>query len=270
MREKNLIYSIVESGTADIVLVYFIGTFAMLLLAGAIFFFFIVYQKRLLKKELEINKIKAEQQEEILRNTVQAQEKERKRIAQDLHDEVGAMLSVVKLNVGRIEKKVDDVKPRTLATETKLYLDDVITQVRRISRDLMPPSLEKLGLSFALEEMVTWINKSDQIKVDIFKSGDPFRVEAKKELAVFRIIQELVNNSLKHSNASKISIKIRFTDKYTAISVADNGVGFEVDKLESTGLGLKNLESRSELMGADYKLNSFPGRGTFAIIKLSK
>lgn len=259
-----------EPGTTDIVLVYFIGTFAMLLLAGAIFFFFIVYQKRLLKKELEINLIKAEQQEKILKNTVQEQEKERKRISQDLHDEVGAMLSVVKLNVGRIEKKIEDEKPRKLATETKLYLDEVITQVRRISRDLMPPSLEKLGLSFALEEMVTWINKSDQIKVYLSKSGEPFRFEIKKELAVFRIIQELVNNALKHSNATHISIKSRFTDKYLAVSVTDDGDGFEVEELESTGLGLKNLESRSDLMGAAYRLTSLPGKGTLAILKLSK
>lgn len=258
-----------EPGNADIVLVYFIGTFAMLLLAGAIFFFFIVYQKRLLKKELEINKIRADQQEEIIKNTVQAQEKERKRIAQDLHDEVGAMLSVVKLNVGRIEKKTVDAKPRQLATETKSYLDDVITQVRRISRDLMPPSLEKLGLSFALDELVRWINKSDQIKVEFSKRGEPFRLDIKKELAVFRITQELVNNALKHSGASQILIKLRFTEKYMAVSVADNGKGFDIDKLESNGLGLKNLESRSALMGGSYKLNSFPDKGTFAVLKLN-
>lgn len=258
-----------EPGNADIVLVYFIGTFAMLLLAGAIFFFFIVYQKRLLKKELEINKIKADQQEEILKNTVQAQEKERKRIARDLHDEVGAMLSVVKLNVSRIEKKVIDAKPRLLASETKTYLDDVITQVRRISRDLMPPSLEKLGLSFAVEEMVSWINKSDEIEIGFSKSGEPFRFDLKKELAVFRIIQELVNNALKHSKASQIIIKMRFAKNYIAVSVADNGVGFSIDKLENPGLGLKNLESRSELMGGDYKMKSYPGKGTFAVLKLS-
>lgn len=258
-----------EPGNADIVLVYFIGTFAMLLLAGAIFFFFIIYQKRLLKKELEINKIKADQQEEILKNTVQAQEKERKRIARDLHDEVGAMLSVVKLNVGRIEKKTVDANPRQLATETKSYLDDVITQVRRISRDLMPPSLEKLGVSFAVEEMVSWINKSEQIKVEFSNSGEPFRFDLKKELAVFRIIQELVNNALKHSKASQIFIKMRFAENYMAISVADNGVGFDIDKPGNSGLGLKNLESRSELMGGDYKMKSHLGKGTFAVLKLN-
>lgn len=257
-----------QSGNEEIIIVYVIGTFAMILLAGAIFFFFVTYQKRLLKKELEINKMKAEQQEEILRNIMQAQEKERKRIAQDLHDEVGAMLSVVKMNVGRIESKSTDEIPQKLAGETKTYLGDVITQVRRISRALMPPSLEKLGLSFALEELVNWINKSDQVKVDIEKSGEPFRLAPKKELSIFRIVQELINNALKHSQAKCISVKMRFTPNYMAVSVADDGIGFEPEKLKSTGLGLKNLESRAEMMGADYKMKSFPGNGTFAILRI--
>src|SRR5690606_27940057 len=118
------------------------------------------YQKKMLKKQLELNETRAKQQEEILRNTITAQEKERKRIAQDLHDEVGAMLSVVKLNVGRIEKKSEEEIAKKLAAETKTYLDEVITQVRRISRSLLPPSLEKLGLFFALEELANWVNKS--------------------------------------------------------------------------------------------------------------
>src|SRR5690554_5321194 len=111
-----------EQGNAEIVLVFIVGTLGMIILVGAIFFFFITYQKRLLKKELEINKIKAGQQEEILQNTVLAQEKERKRIAQDLHDEVGAMLSVVKLNISRFERKAEDPSSKEIAAETKTYL----------------------------------------------------------------------------------------------------------------------------------------------------
>ncbi|MBT6764378.1 MAG: hypothetical protein HOA90_07575 [Prolixibacteraceae bacterium] len=183
---------------AELVLVYFVGTFGMLLLAGAIFFFFVTYQKRLLKKELELNKVKSDQQEEILKNTVLSQEKERSRIARDLHDEVGAMLSVVKLNVGRIEKKSGLGQSKELAGETKSYLDEVITQVRRISRALLPPSLEKLGLYFALEELTNWVNKSGQLNIECWKSGEQSRFESGKELAVFRIVQELINNAIKH------------------------------------------------------------------------
>lgn len=255
-----------EQGNAEIVLVFIVGTLGMIILAGAIFFFFITYQKRLLKKELEINKIKAEQQEEILQNTVLAQEKERKRIAQDLHDEVGAMLSVVKLNISRFERKAEDPSSKEIAAETKTYLDELITQVRRISRALMPPSLEKLGLDYAIEELVNWVNKTGQIEVKYWKSGDLLRFNNKKELAVFRIIQELLNNAIKHAQASTVVIKARYSAGGLAVSVCDNGIGFDLDKMTKTGLGLRNLESRTQILDARIKMKSKSGKGTSAIL----
>lgn len=253
----------------SIIFVYFIGTIGMMLLALSIFFFFVTYQKRMLKKQLELNETRARQQEEIIQNTISAQEKERKRIAQDLHDEVGAMLSVVKLNVGRIEKKSDEPAAKKLATETKTYLDEVITQVRRISRALLPPSLEKLGLYFALEELANWVNKSDQLKIVCWKSGEQFRFDTKKELAVFRIVQELLNNAIKHSEATVIYINARFSPKNVLmISLTDNGKGFELKEKMNAGLGLKNLESRSQILDAKFKMKSTPGKGTTAIIYL--
>ena len=253
----------------SIILIYFVGTFGMVLLALSIFFFFIIYQKRMLKKQLELNETRARQQEEIIQNTISSQEKERKRIAQDLHDEVGAMLSVVKLNVGRIEKKSQEPNAKQLAAETKTYIDEVITQVRRISRSLLPPSLEKLGLFFALEELATWVNKAEQLKIVCWKSGEQFRFLNNKELAVFRIIQELLNNAIKHSGASTIEINTRFSanDNLT-ISVTDNGNGFELNEKLKTGLGLKNLESRTQIIGAKFKMKSTVGKGTTAIIYL--
>lgn len=240
----------------------------MLLLAGGLFFFFIAYQKRLLQKQLELNRVVQNQQEEIIKNTIQSQENERKRIARDLHDEVGAMLSVVKLTVGRIEKKAEGGKAKELATETKTYLDDVILQVRRISRSLLPPSLEKLGLYFALEELANWVNKSDQLAIECWKSGEQFRFDSKQELAVFRIVQELVNNAIKHAEASHILIDIRFAKQLVAVVVADDGKGFSPEDKMQTGLGLRNLESRSEMANAKFKMKSSPGKGTRAIIAL--
>lgn len=231
--------------------------------------FFITYQKRLLKKELEINIIKARQQEEILKNTILSQEKERKRIAQDLHDEVGAMLSVIKLNVSLFERKAENEVIRDFAVETKTYLDDVILQVRRISRALMPPSLEKLGLAVAVEELTDWVNKSGVIKVEFWQSGNVSRLGSKTELAVFRVVQELLNNAIKHSKASVIQVKMHYGSSFFSISVRDNGVGFEPEKLVKTGLGLKNLESRTQLLKARMKLNSAPGKGTTAILCLN-
>ena len=251
---------------AEIVLVYFVGTFGMVILASAIFLFFTTYQKRLLKKELEINRIKTRQQEEILANTVFSQEKERKRIAQDLHDEVGAMLSVVKLNIAMVERKSDTSASKEIARETKSYLDEVILQVRRISRALLPPSLEKLGLAAAVEELVNWVNKSEQVEVVVWKTGNVYRFDGKKEMAVFRIVQELLNNALKHAQATQIVIKMRFSSAGLAVSVSDNGVGFDLKGNAKTGLGLKNLESRTQILNARIKLRSAPGKGTSAVL----
>lgn len=259
----------VAAGKPEIMLIYFVGTFGMIILAGSIFFFFVTYQKRLLKKELEINKIKAEQQEEILKNTILAQEKERRRIAGDLHDEVGALLSVVKLNVSRFEKKSENRDAMNLAGETKTYLEDAIAQVRRISRDLMPPSLEKLGLEFAVEELIGRIDRSGDIKTTYYKTGEYFRFDNKKELALFRIVQELLNNAIKHSEATEITVKSRFCENSLAVSVSDNGKGFNIENVTSGGLGLKNLESRANMLNAKMKINSRPGRGTVAIILIN-
>jgi signal transduction histidine kinase len=257
-----------DSGNAEIVLIYIIGTFGMVVLSGAIFLFFITYQKRILKKELEINIIKARQQEDILKNTILSQEKERKRIAQDLHDEVGAMLSVIKLNLSLFERKAENPKTKEFATETKTYLDDVILQVRRISRALMPPSLEKLGLAIAAEELTDWINKSGVIKVEYWRNGEPKRLDIKHELAIFRVVQELLNNAIKHSGASRIHLKMHFGTSVFAVSVSDNGKGFEPEKMIKTGLGLKNLESRTQILNARMKINSSPGKGTTTILCL--
>ncbi len=255
---------------AEIVLLYFMGTVGMMLLAGALFYFFNTYNKRLLKKQLELERTKQRQQAEIIRNTLKAQEKERSRIARDLHDEVGAMLSVVKLNMGRIEKRTDEAKAKSLAGDTKAYVDEVIMQVRRISRALLPPSLEKLGLYCAVEELAEWVNKSDQLSIRCWKNGELIRFESKTELGIFRILQELINNAIKHANASQINVNFRFSEKGMGIVVSDNGTGFKLKEMIRTGLGLKNLESRSEMLGANFKMKSEEGKGTKAIIFLAK
>lgn len=252
---------------SEIVWVFYLGTVGMLILAGGLIIFFVAYQKRLLQKQLEVNRIRREQQEKIVQNTIEAQEKERKRIARDLHDEVGAMLSVVKLNVGRMERKADT--PLTnLAGETKQYLDEVITQVRRISRSLLPPSLEKMGLFYAIEELGNWVNKSNELELKCILHGEQYRLASDRELALFRISQEALNNALKYANASEIVIQNRFSEKGVAVAVSDNGKGFDLSDQAKHGLGVQNMQSRAELIGALIKIKSAPGKGTRVIILL--
>ena len=120
---------------------------------------------------------------------------------------------------------------------------------------------------FAIEELANWVNKSGQIQIVCQKTGEPFRFENKKELAVFRIVQELLNNAIKYSEAETIWIKLRSSgNSKLFVVVSDNGKGFEIEEKMVTGLGLRNLESRTQIIDAKFKLKSRIGYGTTAII----
>lgn len=258
-----------EGGGLTLILILIIGTMAMLILAIGIFFFFVTYQKKLLAKELEVNQIKTNQQKELLRTTIFAQENERKRFAEDLHDEIGAMLSAVKLNLNRLEKKSTEESIKTIAADTKNNVDEVIFNIRRITRALLPPSLERFGLGQAITELINWIDKSEATRVVFYESGEIRRFDPKKEMTTFRIIQELLNNSLKYSEAERIDIRLRYTRDNLFVLVEDNGKGFDVQEAKGKGLGLQNLEGRANVMNARLKIKSRHGYGTSAILTTS-
>lgn len=255
-----------EGETLTLILILVIGTMAMLILAIGIFFFFVTYQKRLLAKELEVNQIITNQQKELLRTTIFAQENERKRFAEDLHDEIGAMLSAVKLNLSRLEKKSEEPSARTIATDTKNHVDEVIFHIRRITRALLPPSLERFGLGQAIGELIHWIEKTGTTNIVFHEGGEIRRFDIRNEMTVFRIVQELLNNSLKYSGASRIDIRLKYTRQNLLVMVSDNGRGFDVAEARGRGLGLQNLEGRASVIKAMIKIKSQVGRGTSVIL----
>ncbi len=258
----------VEDNGLTLILILMAGTLAMLILALGLFFFFVTYQKRIFAKQLEMNQIKSEQQEELLRTTLFAQEKERKRFAEDLHDEIGAMLSAVKLNLARLEKKAEEPVTRNLAANARSNVEEVILHIRRITRALLPPSLERFGLGIAISELISWIEKAENSRMVFHEGGNVRRFDTRKEMTVFRIVQELLNNALKYSAASRIDIRLKYTATHLFALVADNGTGFSVDAARGKGLGLQNLEGRARVMNAQIKIKSRPGFGSSTILAL--
>lgn len=255
-----------EGTSNELILILVTGTLGMLILAMGIFFFFVIYQKRLISKQLELNQIRSKQQEELLRTSMMVQERERKRFAEDLHDDIGAMLSVIKLNLNRLEKKSDEGEVRIIAGDTKNNLDQVIHQIRRITRDLLPPSLERFGLGSAVQELIEWLPDTVSLRVVCIESGEIRRFESSREMAVFRIIQELLNNSLKYSEASRIDIRMRYGQEFLCVVVSDNGKGYDINEAKGKGLGLQNLEGRANVIQARLKLKSWPRKGSAGIL----
>lgn len=255
----------VENPTT-LVLIFIIGSLALFLLALSIFIFFVIYQKRLMAKELEVNNIKTEQQKELLRVSLLVQERERKRLAEDLHDEIGAMLSAIKINLSRFEKSAPSEASRQITAELRENLDNVIYYIRRITRSMLPPALEKFGVGKALNDMILWLNKTETFDITFQEYGDVKRFDLDREMAVFRIFQELLTNSVNYSDASSMDITFRYSDEYLCAVLQDNGIGYNISEARGKGLGLQNIEGRANAINARLKLKSKPGKGAKCIL----
>ncbi|ELR69033.1 two-component sensor histidine kinase of extracellular degradative enzyme, putative [Fulvivirga imtechensis AK7] len=261
-----------DNAATNIIALLIVGTSVMLLLAGAIIFFVIYYQKRMLQNKIATQELEADYQRQLLQSTIDSQEKERKRIASDLHDGVGAMLSAAKLNLNMLRSGTIPMEELSEAIgETKEMIDDTIDTVRRISKDLLPSSLEAFGLSKAVEELCTKLD-NPQTSVKFEEKNEPHTLSQQEELLIFRMIQELINNALKHAEASEIAVYLDWGKPLTIV-VTDDGKGFNLEEIRGDikkGVGLYSIENRASLIGGDVEFKSEPGTGSTVKIIIKK
>lgn len=223
---------------------------AVTFLLGLAFIVFCVYYlRKLYAKEFAIQRIKSEQKQLLIQANMESQEQERARIASDLHDDVGANLSTVKLYVSHLQASKDQEVATRLLKVTDM-LDETIRSVRQISHHLIPADLEQFGLFRALENLCEKVDDAGDLSVT-YQFGDtiPFRHE--HQLHVYRIVQELINNTLKHASATRINLHITRENGQIILNYTDNGKGIQPTQEGSKGgIGLKNIHSRAEIIGA--------------------
>lgn len=258
-----------EPVLSEFAIMFVIATTGMLVLAIAIVVFVLFYQKKMLQEQLKRQLMEADFQKKMLQAALDSQENERRRLAADLHDSIGAMLSAIKVGLSTIGRRQPDLDG---LTDTKQMLDETIESVRSISRDLMPSTLEKFGLGQALKEMCERITSTAQLPVHYEEEGEPLSLEKSKEVMVFRIVQELLNNAIKHSDATTINVETTWNHG-VYISVQDNGKGFDFNKQKVNGsykgLGLFNIENRARLLGANVLFEKPSQGGSKISLKLS-
>jgi signal transduction histidine kinase len=194
-------------------------------------------------------------------------ENERKRIAGDLHDSMGPLLSAVKLNISSVD--IQHPEDRVVLEKTAKYLDEIIGSMRRISYDLLPHTLERKGLVEAVREFVSQVNLKQTIDIQLFVVKE-ISVPKEKEIHIFRMIQEIVHNTLKHAHARTLQIGMSEESGHLLFLTKDDGRGFDKEKEmgRTNGLGLKSLESRCEILNGILSLESKPGAGTNYFIKI--
>ncbi len=249
-------------------LIFAIGTAGMLFMASAIILFVVFYQKRMLNEQLRRQTMEADYQKKMLAAQIESQEQERTRIAKDLHDDVGLMIQALRITALSHLKDAPDESKK----EVQQMASELTESVRKISWNLMPSSLERFGLTSTIEEMCDRLS-SHGAPVNFICNGNPCAIAKNNEVSLYRMVQEIVNNALKHAKASHIVVNLVWSDVQLLLSIVDNGVGFDVSKGSATltkgsGLGLMSLHSRAHLLGAALSIERNVPSGTCVIILL--
>jgi two-component system, NarL family, sensor kinase len=259
-----------QAEVEQIYLIIGVAVVAMLLMAGSIILFVLYYQKRMVQEQFKRQQLELDYQKKMMEAALESQENERRRVAGDLHDSIGAMLSTIRVSLITYAKR--NKSEEGSINESKKMLDDTIESVRRISRDLMPSTLEKFGLTQAVKEMCERFQATSSLPIIFEEQGETTSMAKNRELMIFRIVQELLNNALKHSEAS--FIKVTFENgALLKVIVEDNGKGFnpeehKADRTTGKGLGLFNIENRARLVGATVDFNAPVAQGSKIIINI--
>lgn len=245
--------------------------FIAILVAGIIMISAIgilIYRQEKLRQKQIKDKAVIEQQELRLRAIIEGEEKERRRLAQELHDGLGQLLSTVKLNISGLDVNVSGKKEKQLHTSLAL-IDDACQELRNISHNLMPSALIKLGLIPALKEFTDKINHSGILKIHLQSHGIEQRLNSSIETGLYRIIQELLNNTIKYAHAKNVTIQLIKDENLLTTMIEDDGSGFDVQSIEkSNGIGWKNIKSRVQFLRGNFDIDSYPGRGATITIEI--
>lgn len=233
--------------------VLFFGTIGMLALTIGLIVFIIFHQRKVIRYQLRLQRMEYDQQKLLLNASIRLQEEERQRIAADLHDDAGPLLATARLYLNENLVNLDKTTQLQSIYNAKQIIDDTIQLIRNISHSLMPPTLKNFGLESAVNDLFQKISGSGSMNASSRFHDYRERLQAENELIIFRVIQELVNNILKHSNASFIHLTQNTSGNKFFIRLHHDGRGItQTDFIKlnksNVGLGLKNIQSRLKVL----------------------
>ena len=221
-------------------------------------------------KRAEIDRLRTEKR--VLNAIINTEENERKRFAKDIHDGLGPLLSTVKMSLSSLNERSTDSAGRIILNNTNHLVNEAINTIKDISNNLSPHILTNFGLASAISAFTTKINQTKQIEIDFKSNMENQRLENDKEVVIYRAVCELINNAIRHSGASRIEIELNKLEKFVTLHYYDNGRGFDTSALnreDTKGMGLSNIETRVKTVEGVFILESNPGKGTSALIKVT-
>jgi signal transduction histidine kinase len=204
---------------------------------------------------------------------IQTEEKERKRFAKDLHDGLGPLLSTVKMSVSSLAQLEHDAASKKIVANTEMVINEAIKSLKEISDNLSPHVLNNFGLLRALRNFTNKINTTKAINIKLVSNMGNERFSNNIEVVLYRVVCELINNTIKHASANTIEINMQKESDFLSIAYHDDGKGFDKNKLEELsslgGMGFSNIYSRINSIKGDINIESEPKKGTLVNIKVN-
>lgn len=241
------------NNSLDFTTVLVLGTLGMFVMAMTVISVLVFHQRKVIRFNKKIQKMEEEKQQMLLKASIRSQEDERQRIAADLHDDAGPLLATARLYLN--ENLIHQEKAVQLQSifSAKQIIDDSIQLIRNISHSLLPPTLKNFGLEAALKDLFEKINGSGVINASARFHDNRERLNDEQELLIFRVVQELVTNIIKHSNGGFIHLTQNAQGENVFFRIHHDGKGilqskFEELEYDSKGLGLKNIQSRVKVL----------------------
>lgn len=235
---------------SPIVNIVLIGSIGMLILCVGFAAFISLYQRKMFQEQEKRRIMDLEFQNRMIQLQIDSTEIERKRIAADLHDSIGSLLWAAKLNIAYLGRSVDfSGELKDSYSETMRMLDQSVESVRRISWELTPEAFNHTGLASSIKEFCNRLDGKGQ-KVFYEEHGRSVFWKNDRALMVYRIVQELVNNAVKHAQSTIIRVKLRWTAQTLVVEVSDDGIGFVLNEKTRSGVGWWNITNRSNKIGA--------------------
>ncbi|MES1249252.1 MAG: ATP-binding protein [Chitinophaga rupis] len=249
-----------------------VGSFITLLVVAFSISFVYLYQKRHFGFLQEKQRLQSQFQEELLKTQLEIQEQTFKTISDEIHDNIGQTLSFIKLSINRVFTTLPEAEQEKL-TEPKDLLTKVITDLRTLSKTLNTDFIQQIGLASAVRQQLDLLQRTELYETRLVIEGEQEKYSVQRELVLYRIIQELLNNIVKHADAGSVLVHMVYGPDKLRVLVRDDGKGFDVAatrQAANQGLGLRNMLNRVSLIHGTIDIESEAGKGTTVNIELSK
>jgi signal transduction histidine kinase len=252
---------------ANLPWIVIIATIIIVVISLGLILLFLIFQNKRQRHIKETQWLKDRFHQTLLQSQLEIKEQILQHISRELHDNLGQIASLIKINLNTLALQ-DVIKAGEKIEDTKELTRRLITDIKSLSVSLGSDNLLRSGLARSIQSEVERLNKTGRFSATFEQEGAPGVIDNDRAVILYRMVQEILNNVIKHSNATQIDVVLTGEEKSITLALSDNGAGFNIGEKINSGAGLTNLQNRAGLIGAKFAMQSSPGNGTFVKIEL--